>query len=160
MLPPTEQLWLLTLSRCPTSLRDELLRGADLQVCREALQEARCEAVLPCGAFAFVHPHLASYVAQRLVPDMQASGKRMLGRHVICSHEFKPSVYSAVEKLRTRDHTLVKRVEKLAMDAPLPLLRVERTFLHCSIYSSRVTTASTTVVTIGMNPRVQTFRPI
>lgn len=160
VLPPTEQIWLLTLSRCPASVRGELLQGADLAACREALREARCEVVLPCGAFAFVHPHLAGYVAERLVPAMQASGRRMMGRHVICSHQFRSSVCSAVDHVRTRDHTRVKQVEKLEMKEPLPLLRVERTFLHYSLYSSRVSTASTTVATIGLNPRVQALSPV
>lgn len=151
---------MLTLSRCPASLRDELLQGADLQACREALQEVSCEAELPCGAFAFVHPHLAFYVAQSLVPAMQASGKQMLGRHVICSHDFKASVYSAVAKIRVRDHVRVKLAERLAMQEPLPMLRVDRTFLHYSHFSSRVTTASTTLATIGKNPRVQPWRPM
>lgn len=155
-----EQLWLLTLSRCPASVRRELKEGESLRECREALARAGCAVELPCGAMVFAEPRTASFVERVLVPEKEAAGERLLGKHVICSCRFRPYVDRALQQLRSRDHARVKNVERFELQSAIPQLIVRGTFLEYGMYSSRHTTASTTLATLGWNPRQQNVGPM
>uniref|UniRef100_A0A7S1RIE7 Uncharacterized protein n=1 Tax=Alexandrium catenella TaxID=2925 RepID=A0A7S1RIE7_ALECA len=150
----------MTLSRCPAAARRELLEGGSLGDCREALARAGRTVELSCGALVFAEPHTVHHVETVLVPERQAAGVKLLGKHIICSCRFRPRVDQAIAQLRTREHVRIKSVERFLQQDAVPRLVNRRTFLEYCAFSSRHTTASTTVATLGWNPRWRNVGPL
>lgn len=164
MLPEGKKLWLLTLSRCPVSLRQLLLNGEDLRPCREALAKLGCGVELISGTLAFVRPQTFYYV--ELVAPAAAAllDVKLQGKHLICSCEFEPLIRQAVGRLRGQDHVRIKGKDQLSAEVALPVT-VQRgssvifqrfTFLEVSTNRAKSNvTVSTTDARLGAhrNPR-------
>jgi ribosomal protein S27AE/tetratricopeptide (TPR) repeat protein len=93
---------ILELSRHPASLRDELLHGASLAACRDALVESGVGPTLPSGASLFSDPVDFSVLKDAL------EAQDLKPWHVVATSEFLDAVLSSVNNLRSRDQVRVK----------------------------------------------------
>ena len=127
---------ILKFSRSCRSFAEALLRGPELQECRDALRAAGFACQLESGAKVFVRPEHYQTICQQL----RALGTELYASHVVVAAEFEGSVAQALAAVPSSDRVRQRQRDQLSVtwDRLQTDLRVviDRTFLHIRLPSS------------------------
>mmetsp|Transcript_88892 Transcript_88892/g.163028 ORF Transcript_88892/g.163028 Transcript_88892/m.163028 type:complete len:267 (-) Transcript_88892:311-1111(-) len=139
--------YILEFARSPKAFLDAITVAPELQLCREALENAGCDWVLESGAKAFVYPNQYEVVVAAV------RSLKLKPRHVIVSADYERKLHDAISNVG-------QGVVEKSRDLLTPAAIVSRTFIEVPVVSSLRSApfGPAVVSTTDANPRAK-FQP-